>query len=165
VKVSAFRSGPTGPSISVSGSMEKLAVLEDSSWQTATPMKENGSKIKHMASGSICMQMVLATRANGLKTSKMGRDMKDGLMEVSIKGRTKMVRSKAKGNLRGKMGLRTMVIGCRIKCMGMVCSNGLMVDAIRASIKMTESMAMEFLGIRMVDKNRVYGKMENKYAL
>jgi hypothetical protein len=75
--------------------MEKLAVSADSSWQTVTPMKVNGSKIKRMVSASICMQMVQATRANGLKTSKMGRDLKNGPMEVNIKGRTKMVRSKA----------------------------------------------------------------------
>ena len=95
----------------------------------------------------------------------MGRVLKDGRMEVNIKGCTKMVRSKAKGNLLGKMELRTLGIGYRIKCTGMVYFYGLMVGAIRASIKMTKSMGMESSGILTADKRRVYGKMESKYAL
>ena len=63
--------------------------------------KENGRMIKHTELEYILMLMDQDMRANGLKTSSMGTELRDGQMELHMKVAILRGKSTAKANLHG----------------------------------------------------------------
>ena len=80
------RYGKMEPSTKATGLMTWLMDKEDSSKLEETSIRENGLMIKPKEKEFTSIRMVLHTLENGTTINNMAMDMKNGLMELNMKG-------------------------------------------------------------------------------
>jgi hypothetical protein len=126
------------------------------------PTKGNGSRIRRMVKGPICIPMEQDTRVSGSKINKKDWGAKRGLMEVSTKACITMVRNMARANSHGKMAHLILGTGTSTRCMAMVFLGGQTVGSTKGSIKTIGNMAKESSSVLTEKERREFGRMENK---
>jgi hypothetical protein len=136
--------------------------LEGLYWLMAMPTKENGSRIKRMVKGPICIPTELDTRVSGSKINKKDWGAKRGLMEVSTKACITMVRNMVRANSHGKMAHLMLETGLLTRCMAMVFLGGQTAGATKGSIKTIENMEKESSSVLTEKERREFGRMGNK---
>ena len=131
-------------------------------WLMEMPTKGNGSRIRRMVKGLICIPMEQDTRVSGSKINKKDWGAKRGLMEVSTKVCITMVRSMARANLYGKTVHLMLGTGTSTRCMAMVFLGGQTVGSTKGSIKTIENMGKESSSVLTEKERREFGRMGNK---
>ena len=135
---------------------------EDSYWQMAMRIRGNGSKIRRMVKGPICIPMELDMKVSGSKINNKASAARLGLMEVSTKVCITMVKNMAKENLPGKMEHLILGTGTSTRCTVRVFLGGQTAGATKGSIKTIGNTAKGSSSVLTENVRKGYGRMENK---